>query len=314
MFLKRSAVHCAVLSGVVLGSACMSFAQSGAPVQEQPRDVGPRTLDGDRTIQEQERVERDRALAERDRGLARDRAGDRTVVQDRVVERRREGEVYVSGFGGFTWGHNLSDVEGRGTLGGQQFGGLDLKNSGVYGAKIGYFHPGRLNWLGLEVEGFNSTPHIEQGAGLPGTHLRVTTLAFNAIARTKVGCRNRDDVRRRDDGRVAADGTVRGYDDRTDWSPLDENARCPLQLYAGVGPGIFFAETSNQFGRSTDNGRVGLNALAGAKYFLTRNLAVYAEYKFNYAQFDFSQAQGTSAGFTGDYKASHVVGGLAMHF
>jgi hypothetical protein len=59
----------------------MSFAQSGAPVQEQPRDVGPRTLDGDRTIQEQDRVERDRSLAERDRALARDRAGDRTVAK-----------------------------------------------------------------------------------------------------------------------------------------------------------------------------------------------------------------------------------------
>ena len=35
---------------------------------------------------------------------------------------------------------------------------------------------------------------------------------------------------------------------------------------------------------------MGLNALAGAKYFLTRNLAMYAEYKFNYAHFDFSQA------------------------
>ena len=308
MFSKRSVVQVAVIAGVVLGSTGLSVAQSGAPVQEPPREVGPRTIEDDRAIQERDRVERDRALA-------RDRAGDRTVVHERVVERRREGEVYVSGFGGFTWGHDLSDVEGRGTLGGQQFGGRDLKNSGVYGAKIGYFHPGRLNWLGLEVEGFNATPHIEQGAGLPGAHLRVTTLAFNVIARTKVGCRNREDVHRRDDGRVTTDGTVHASDrDRTDWSPLDDNVRCPLQLYAGAGPGIFFAETSNQFGRSTDNGRVGLNALAGAKYFLTRNLAVYAEYKFNYAQFDFSQAQGTSAGFTGDYKASHIVGGLAMHF
>ncbi len=320
MFSKRSAVQCAVLSGLVLGSAFTSFAQSGAPVQEQPGEVGPRT--GDRAIQERDRAiqDRDRATQERDRAthdrtVARDRTGAGTVVEERVVERRQEGEVYVSGFGGFTWGHYLSDVEGRGSLAGQQFGGRDLKNSGIYGVKMGYFHPGRLNWLGLEVEGFNTTPHIEQGAGLPGSHLRVTTLAFNVIARTKVGCRNRDDVRHRDDVRVGAEGTVHGADhDRTAWSPMDENLRCPLQLYAGAGPGIFFAETSNQFGRSTDNGRVGLNALAGVKYFLNRNLAVYAEYKFNYAQFDFSQAQGSTAGLTGDYMASHVVGGLAMHF
>jgi hypothetical protein len=307
MFLKRSAVQCAVISGVVLGSAFTAFAQSGAPVQDQPVEVGPRT--GDRVLQ-------DRDQAARERALARERSGDRTVVEERVVERRPEGEVYVSGFGGFTWGHYLSDVEGRGSLNGQQFGGRDLANSGVYGAKIGYFHPGRLNWLGLEVEGFNSTPHVEQQAGgLPGTHLRVTTLAFNAIARTRLGCRKRDDVRHRGEGRLGADGRVHDSDDdRTHWSPLDENLRCPLQLYAGAGPGIFFAETSNQFGRSTDNGRIGLNALAGAKYFMTRNLAVYAEYKFNYAQFDFTQVQGSTAGLTGNYMASHVVGGLAWHF
>jgi len=35
---------------------------------------------------------------------------------------------------------------------------------------------------------------------------------------------------------------------------------------------------------------------------------------FNYAQFDFNQAQGSTAGLRGDYIASHVVGGLAWHF
>ncbi len=299
MTTTRRTVPGLISCGLVLGTTLTCLAQTGAPVQEQPPDVGPRTRD----------------QASQERVVTRDRAGDRVVVDERVVERRREGEVYVAGYGGFTWGHSFSDLEGRGTIAGQNFGGRDLANSGVYGAKIGYFHPGRLNWLGIEVEGFNSTPHIEQGGGLPGSHLRVTTLAFNVIARTKVGCRNRDDVRHRDEVRHRDDGTVVESDyDRRQWSPLDENLRCPLQLYAGAGPGIFFAETSNQFGRSTDNGRIGLNALAGAKYFMTRNLAVFAEYKFNYAQFDFSQMQGTGAGFNGEYKASHVVGGLALHF
>jgi hypothetical protein len=318
MLVKRGAVQCVVVTGLVLGTALTSLAQSDAPVvKNRSGEVGP--LTGEQIAQERvvprDRVE-DRTVGERTVVGDRTVAGDRTVVEERVVERRQEGEVYVSGFGGFTWGHYLSDVEGRGSLNGQQFGGRDLANSGVYGAKIGYFHPGRLNWLGLEVEGFNSTPHIEQQqGGLPGTHLRVTVLAFNAIARTRVGCRKRDDVRHRDDVRLETDGTVRGSDhDRIAWSPLDENLRCPLQLYAGAGPGIFFAETSNQFGNSTDNGRIGLNALAGAKYFMTRNLAVYAEYKFNYAKFDFTQIQGGPAGLTGNYLASHVVGGLAYHF
>jgi hypothetical protein len=286
----RGFVQCLAVSGIALAAMMSGVARSDAQViEERSRDVGPPT--SDRIMQE--------------RALERERAGNQPIVEERVVERRRVGELYVAGFGGFTWGHQFGSADGTGTAKGQDYGGQDLANSAVYGGKIGYFHPGRLNWLGLEVEAFNTTPHIEQGDGLPGTHLRVTTLAFNVIARTKLGCRHRDDVRR--------DGTVHDRDsDR--WSPLDENLRCPLQLYAGAGPGIFFAETSNQFGRSTDNGRVGLNALAGAKYFMNRNLAVFAEYKFNYAHFNFAEAQGSTAGLSGNYTASHVIGGLALHF
>lgn len=312
MLVKQGTAQCigVLACGLVLGTALTCFAQSDAPiVQDRPVDVAPPP--GDRVIQEptQDRPADvgpptgDRMIQER--AAERERLANRPVIEERVIERRREGEVYVAGFGGFTWGHQLGSVDGTGTAKGQDYGSQDLADSVVYGGKVGYFHPDRLNWLGLEAEAFNTTPHIEQGDGLPGTHLRVTTLAFNLIARTKLGCRHRDDVRH--------DGTVHDRDgDR--WSPLDENLRCPLQLYAGAGPGIFFAETSNQFGRSTDNARVGLNALAGVKYFMNRNLAVFAEYKFNYAHFNFHEAQGSTAGFNGNYTASHVVGGLAMHW
>ena len=56
----------------------------------------------------------DRVLQERT--MQRERMGDRTIVKERVIERRREGEVYVGGFGGFTWGHNFDNAEGTGTL------------------------------------------------------------------------------------------------------------------------------------------------------------------------------------------------------
>jgi hypothetical protein len=318
MLIKCSVQRFAI-PGIVLGIMLGGVAPSDAQVTEEPpREVAPPT--SDRVIQDPAPSD---AQGSRDvgpptsdrvnqeRSAERDRLGNQTIVEERVVERRRVGELYVAGFGGFTWGHQLGGVDGTGSAKGQDYGSQDLANSVVYGGKVGYFHPGRLNWLGLEAEAFNTTPNIEQGDGLPGTHLRVTTLAFNVIARTKLGCRNRDDVRR--DGTVHRDGTV--YDRDSDrWSPLDENLRCPLQLYAGAGPGIFFAETSNQFGRSTDNGRVGLNALAGAKYFMNRNIAVFAEYKFNYAHFNFVEAQGSTAGFKGDYTASHVIGGLAWHW
>jgi opacity protein-like surface antigen len=238
---------------------------------------------------------------------------DRVVVEERVVERRRHGELYVAGFGGFTLGHSFSNVEGRGTLADQALGDFDLANSVVYGMKIGYFHPGRLSWLGLEMEGFNTTPHLEQqGVSSPGSYLRVTTLAFNVIARTRLGCGHHD----RDDHGTTARDTTRDtrthyYEDR---STADDNTKCPIQLYAGAGPGIFFAETSNQFGRSTDNAEVGVNALAGMKYFVHRNVSIFGEYKFNYAGFDFTQLQGANGGAQGNYKASHFVGGLAVHF
>jgi hypothetical protein len=188
-------------------------------------------------------------------------------------------------------------MEGRGTAVGQPVPS-DLSDSIVYGMKIGYFHPGRLNWLGLEIEGYNSTPHLKQSGPAPGSHLRLTTLGLNAIARTKLACREDRRDRRDED-----------YD-----SPLADNARCPLHLYAGAGLGVFFAETSNQFGRSTENARAGLNALAGVKYFFNEHVSLFAEYKFNYVDLKFDQFAGPTAGLNGTYLINHVVGGVAVHF
>jgi hypothetical protein len=288
----------------ILAGATLSYAQTTIP------DRSP-TVDADTG----RAAQRDPVIVE-ERGPR-----DRVIVEERVVEWRREGELYVAGFGGFTLGHSFSNVEGRGTLATQNIGSFDLANSVVYGMKIGYYHPGRLNWLGLEMEGFNTTPHLEQNANFPGSNLRVTTLAFNVIARKRLGCRDYDRdhydrTRHRstydNERRYDKDGRSHHYDDET--SPQEENARCPLQVYAGAGPAIFFAETSNQLGRSTDNLEVGLNALAGMRYFVHRNVAVFGEYKFNYAGFDFTQIQGATSGIQGNYKASHFVGGLAVHF
>lgn len=288
----------------ILAGISLSYAQT--PIPDRSSTVDPETgykVESERTVAD-ERV-----------------PSDRVMVRERVVERRRDGELYVAGFGGFTLGHSFSNTEGRGTLATQDIGSFDLANSVIYGMKVGYFHPGRLNWLGLEMEGFNTTPHLEQQGSFPGSYLRVATLAFNVIARKRLGCRESD---RDHSGHTRHTTTSDDKDDRymkhgrhhyyDDHSPLEANARCPLQVYAGAGPAIFFAETSNQFGRSTDNAEVGVNALAGMKYFVHRNLSVFGEYKFNYAGFDFTQIQGTAAGIQGNYKASHFVGGLAVHF
>jgi len=288
-----------VLSGVLglLASASLSYAQTTIEPEFGSPELGP--------------------TAPPERPIADDRVSPpRVVVEERIVERKRRGELYVGGFGGFTLGHSFSNTEGRGTLAGQAIDSFDLANSVIYGMKIGYFHPGRLNWLGLEVEGFNTTPHLQQQTNVPGTYLRVSTLAFNVIARKRLGCRTdeRDSYDRTRRRTTTSDNDGRPYYEEDGRTPAEENARCPMQLYAGAGPAIFFAETSNQFGRSGDNGEVGVNALAGLKYFVHRNIAVFGEYKFNYAGFDFTQLQGTTAGVQGNYKASHFVGGLAIHF
>jgi hypothetical protein len=100
---------------------------------------------------------------------AQDAERARHAQSERPVERRsddrdRPGELYVAGFGGYTIGDGFDDVEGTGSLSSINLGDIDLKNSGVYGAKVGYFMPRRLNWLGLEVEAFNTTPHLKETA------------------------------------------------------------------------------------------------------------------------------------------------------
>lgn len=274
-----------------------------APVQ--PSTVEPGTTEGGQTIQT---PRTEQAIVEQQRRAEQERAArdDHRYREDH----RHHGETYVAGFGGVTFGSTTRNMEGRGTALGTSIDNPTLSDSAVYGLKIGYFHPGRLNWLGLELEGFNSTPHIRESGGLPGSHLRLTTLGLNVIARKKLGCHDRRDHRDPDYRDPA-------HRDGDEYSALRENARCPLHVYAGAGLGVFFAETSNQFGRATDNARAGLNALAGTKFFFNEHIALFAEYKFNYVDLRFDQNQvvgGATAGLNGTYLINHVVGGLAFHF
>jgi opacity protein-like surface antigen len=273
-----------------------------SPGPAQPGTVKPGTTE---TGQTTETPRTNQAIAEQQRRAEQERMAHAQRYRE---DHHHHGETYVAGFGGVTFGSTTTSMEGRGTALGASIDNPTLADSAVYGLKIGYFHPGRLNWLGLELEGFNSTPHMRESGGLPGTHLRLSTLGLNVIARKKLACRDRRDHREPDDAR---------YWDADDYSALHDNARCPLQVYAGVGLGVFFAETSNQFGRATDNGRAGLNALAGMKYFFNEHIALFAEYKFNYVDLKFDQNQmvgGPTAGLNGTYLINHVVGGLAFHF
>jgi opacity protein-like surface antigen len=192
------------------------------------------------------------------------------------------GEWYVAGQFGGTFADRLSNIEGTDRLVTVQprTPDFDLKNSLLYGAKVGYF-PGN-GWFGIEGEAFNTTPHIKNLSEVPGTHLRVTTVAINFIAR---------------------------YPHPT------------VQPYAGIGVGWIFSgisESGTQVSqvptRSDTDVSSALNLLAGVRFFLTPYVAMFTEYKYTESTFRFDRAFGPVGGFAGDYTAQHVVLGLSYHF
>lgn len=210
--------------------------------------------------------------AERARQAERARAAEMTAP-DRVryEEHHRPGEMYVGGFGGYTFGgSNFTNAQVFGT----PSRGFNLNDSGIYGLKIGYFMPDRMNWLGFEVEGFNTSPNAKPTSTalgtVPGASLRVTTLAFNAIIRGKFACGpSRNEPSRRTTTESHRD--VYGH---------QEDTFCPLQPYVGAGIGVFFAHTNGIGGgnSASDNAVPGFNGLAGLRYFFTEHIAVYGEY------------------------------------
>ena len=297
----------------VLAGACALA--SGTAVGHAQMNVEPGTPNDQQAIQ----AER----AERARQAERARATD-TGPPDRVrhhEEYHRPGELYVGGFGGYTFGG--SSFTNAQVLGAPS-GGFNLQDSGIYGLKIGYFMPDRMNWLGFEVEGFNTSPNLKQssngpgGTTLPGASLRVTTVAFNAIIRGKFACgpsENEPSRRTTTETRRTTIETNRGaYGNR-------EDTFCPLQPYVGAGIGVFFAHTNGIGGgnSASDNAVPGFNGLAGVRYFVTEHVAVFGEYKYNRATFNFDNVgaalgPGAAGGLSGDYSVHNVVGGLSLHF
>jgi opacity protein-like surface antigen len=151
---------------------------------------------------------------------------------------------------------------------------FDLKNSIAYGAKLGYF--GQHGWFGLEGEVFNTTPHIKSLGPDPGIHLRVTTLALNFIARYPC---------------------------------------LRVQPYAGIGFGLLFSRLDRAPGTQSDSDvSSGMNLLTGIRFFVSPYVSMFTEYKYQQATFVFDNAFGANGGFLGDYRAQHLMVGMAYHF
>ena len=206
-------------------------------------------------------------------------------------------EGYFAVFGGYTFGGKF-DAEGTGLFNGASFGNGSLADSAVVGAKAGGFFPDSLSWFGVEGELFNTTPNIEQQGAAAGSHMRVTTLAINAIGRARFAC----EKKHLDTEQVT---------ERFAFHYVTEF--CRLQPYAGVGLGLYWVDISNSSFSAHANFVPGFNALAGIRYYFTDRIAMFTEYKYNRATFNFSGVQGL-AGFEGVYSINHIVAGFSYHY
>ncbi|MGE0276373.1 MAG: outer membrane protein [Nitrospiraceae bacterium] len=265
------------------------------PVPEQP--VPPQPAPGQQPPTEAERAKEADQLQQAEAA--------RAAEQEPRIERKmvRPSETYLAGFAGYTFGGKLNSMEGTGALSGLNLNDRDLSDSVVYGGKLGHFFGNRMDWLGIEMEAFNTTPNVEQQGSVPGSHFRVTTLAFNLIGRLKFACKTKTE---RTETRT--EGAIR-YETRY------EREFCRLQPYGGVGLGVFFANLSTNGNSVSDNAVPGLNVLGGLRFYFNERIAMFGEYKYNYAAFDASTSGPFGGvGFKGDYQANHIVGGLSFHF
>ena len=183
-------------------------------------------------------------------------------------------EWYVAGQFGANFADQLTNIRGTSSLSGLRAPDFDLQNSFVYGGKVGLY-PGN-GWFGVELDVFHSTPHIKNLDDVPGIHMRVTNVGVNLLAR---------------------------YPGVT------------FQPYAGIGAGAAIARIGDSATtRGSTDVASALNLLVGLRAFITPYVAVFTEYKYSQASFEFNNAFGPSSGFSGNYDAHILVTGLSYHF
>jgi opacity protein-like surface antigen len=184
-------------------------------------------------------------------------------------------ESYLGGQLGFTIPEDFSSVFAAG--GGARINNFDMNNSFTYGVKAGHYFD-RYNWLGVEADFYTTTPHINGQVAqftpggpipVPGALTRVSTMAFSLMGRY----------------------------------PGEK-----FQPYAGMGLGLNFAKATGAFAKDTDTSP-GFHLVGGARLFLTKEVALFGEYKYDRATFRFADN-----GLTGDYMGHTFVTGITFHF
>jgi len=200
---------------------------------------------------------------------------------------------------------------------------VKIENSFLYGGKAGYFFESRVlgGNVGLELEAYRFHPNLLQQSVstsptfipfgffggilvnevvLEKSDLDVTGLALNALYRRSFG-----------------------------GSPRFPHGR--LQVYTGPGMGMYIGHlktTTSFLTPQTDiedtRTEMGFQAVGGLKYFLTRHVGLFGEYRFvQTGTFDFQFEKRGTVGFSQgmekldlglDLTDNQVYGGVAFHF
>ncbi len=180
--------------------------------------------------------------------------------------------------------------------------GRDLASSPVLGGKIGYYFP-QVPWLGLELEGYYTTPHIEQQSTrfsfIPGSIL-------NGV------------------GPIPGGDTISGLSGDlfrvitvAPFNLMLRYHKTRFQPYVGIGPGIFMARVKtivSGFEGTQSSTRVGLNVKLGGEYFFTRHISGFGEVRYNYTTFNFDANDAGAFGFTAIYNPVIFSFGVNYHF
>ena len=203
-----------------------------------------------------------------------------------LIASTAQAEWYVGGYGGISIPGSLSNVTvSHATLGGgvtdARINDLELKSGLLGGLKGGYFFESRP-WLGIETDLYSLKPDVKQQTivggtasgnvfadNMPTTSLRLTVWTVNLIIRSP----SMSDV---------------------------------FQPYGGIGYGLFFA-TGSLGGQSNTQINPGFQFVAGARYVLSQDWALFGEFKYNNTEIRVS-------GIKGSYDSQNFVVGLMWHF
>ncbi len=204
------------------------------------------------------------------------------------------------------------DINGRGTLTDTfKTSDVSLKNSAIFGGKVGYFFTQEnFSWFGVELEAFSTNPKIKS-QNLDTVHdityqpnTPASAAQCNPPAIPLPNC----------PGFVQNKSTLALQESSLRVTTVAFNllARYPgrfFQPYAGIGVGAFYFTSSGQI----DGHQFvpGLNTQAGLKVLATEEWGFFAEGKYNLANVNNLDP---TFGLSGMYSIFHLVAGVAYHF